>query len=294
MVVGLAVAVGSSPAFAVETPPAPAPASGDLIAVSLVGGRTYTAALDARTDSVQLWLRFETDGAEILRPIRWDRVAWAEVAGQKIPGEELHGLVEQIRQEIPALPVAPAVTSNIVLIGAPDVDRAPESRAARPSNQAADTRRVVSLAIDAGAARWDENVDTDGLLVHVYPLDANGAIVPVRGTLNVDLTVERLDQYRLTQPFADGGHWEEAVHTADFGPTGAVYRLRFQSLNPEFNHWVGATAAVHATLAIPGQGTFEATADMACIRPFSTVRNHLEQMTNHRYFPNERTDDGRH
>jgi hypothetical protein len=61
--------------------------------------------------------------------------------------------------------------------------------------------------------------------------------------------------------------------------------------------WRGA---VHACLAVSGQGTFEATDDMAIIRPWSTVREHLQQVTRHgyfpgyRYFPDERTDDGRH
>jgi hypothetical protein len=82
---------------------------------------------------------------------------------------------------------------------------------------------------------------------------------------------------------------------------GASYRLRFYpGFHPEFEHWMAWRGAVHACLAVPGQGTFEATDDMAIIRPWSTVREHLQQVTRqgyfpgYRYFPNERTDDGRH
>ena len=277
-----------------EPPPPPAAASNVVITVHLASGRTFTAALDARTDATQLWLRFEREGAELLRPIRWDRVESADLTGWSLPGEQLQRLVAELRREIPAQPTAPPARTEIVLIGPPEAGPPPVSPVAKTSGQAEETRRVVSLYIDAGAGRWDENVDTDGIVVHVYPLDANGAVVPVRGTLNVDLTAERFDKYRVTQPFLDAGHWADAVHPADFGPMGAVYRFRFQSLNPEFNHWLGDLAAVHATLAIPGQGAFEATADMTYIRPFSAVRNRLEQFTGHRYFPNERTDDGRH
>ena len=70
-------------------PPAPLPSEG-TISVRLASGRTFTAALDARTDATQLWLRFQQAGAEVLRPIEWDRVASAEVAGQKLSGDELH------------------------------------------------------------------------------------------------------------------------------------------------------------------------------------------------------------
>ena len=158
---------------------------------------------------------------------------------------------------------------------------------------------MVSLAIDATVGRWDENVDPDGLVVHVYPLDADGAIVPVHGTLNADLKVEQRSIDLLHQPFVDAGHWTEAVHAADFGPRGAVYRLRFQHIDPEFEDGVRSPGLVHACLAVPGQGTFEASTYLSSIRPFNPVRNQLQALTRHgyfngyRYFSNERTDDGR-
>ena len=148
-------------------------------------------------------------------------------------------------------------------------------------------------------------------MVRVYPLDADGAVVPVRGTLTVDLwaevTPERSGWDWRQEPFQNAGHWTEVVRPADFGGhrrgavvDGASYRLRFYpSFHPEFEHWMAWRGAVHACLAVPGQGTFEATDDMAIIRPWSTVREHLQQVTRHgyfpgyRYFPDERTDDGR-
>ena len=157
---------------------------------------------------------------------------------------------------------------------------------------------MVSLAIDATVGRWDETVDPDGLVVHVYPLDADGAIVPVHGTLNADLKVEQRSIDLLKQPFVDAGHWTEAVHPTDFGPRGAVYRLRFQHIAPEFQDGVRSPGLVHACLAVPGQGTFEASTYLSSIRPFNPVRDQLQALTRHgyfngyRYFSNERTDDG--
>ncbi len=271
------------------------------VSVQLASGRTFTGVLDARTSAAELWLRCAQGGSELLRPIAWERVVSARIAGNQFTGDELHRLIVQVRQEIPADPVAPPAMANIVMIG----QRNSVEPIVTPAQPMSEARRVVSLAIDARAARWDENVEPDGLLVHVYPLDADGAIVPVRGTLNVDLKAERQDQHHLQDPFLDAGHWTESVGAAEFGPSGAVYRLRFQGINPEFmppesNRRVAWRGIVHACLAVPGQGTFEASDDMAVIRPHSSVRDHLEAITRHgdfpgyRYFSNERTDDGRH
>ena len=147
------------------------------------------------------------------------------MAGQRLSGDELHRLVEQLRQEIPAQPAPSTPMARIEMIGSP---RHCGHAVAQTTATPAETRRVVSLAIDATVGRWDENVDPDGLVVHVYPLDADGAIVPVRGTLNVDLKVQQRSIDLLHQPFVDAGQWSQSVHAADFGPRGGVYRLRFQ------------------------------------------------------------------
>jgi hypothetical protein len=97
----------------------------------------------------------------------------------------------------------------------------------------------------------------------------------------------------LPHPFIAAGHWAQEVRPEDFGPAGTVYRLRFQAVHPEFSR-VAPRGAVHACLTVPGQGTFQSTAGTAPIRPFSPVRNQLQQITGQRFFPNERTDDGRH
>jgi hypothetical protein len=259
MAVGLAIPVGSSLLLAAESLPTPAAVSDDMITVHLASGRTFTAALDARTNSTELWLRSDADGVEVLRPIRWDHVASAEVAGRTLSGATLHGLVDEIRRTIPAQPVRAAMKNDIVLAGSPDARRLQDNRNARASEQLAETPRVASLTIEAAVGRWDENVDPDGLVVHVYPLDASGAIVPVRGTLTADLKLERRNINFLHEPFRDAGYWSEVVHPSDFGPRGAVYKLRFQSVHPEFEDQVRAPGMVHACLAVPGQGTFEAS-----------------------------------
>lgn len=327
VLLAIAIFVNLGAALAQESLAEPGASSKAVIAVHLASGRTLTAALNPRTDAALLWLCFERGETEILRPIRWDRVIWAEVAGDRLPGEELQRLIAQLRQEIPAQPVTPPAQNAIVMFGPLDAKPPPTGGATpkesigggtgfQPGNthgqdgratsarrhdslQSASQGRVVSLVIDAHPARWDENVDPDGLLVHVYPLAADGATVPVRGTLSVDLKVQQRSVNMLHEPFVDAGHWAETVQTTDFGPAGAVYRLRYQRIHPEFDDRVMSPGLVHACLSVPGQGTFEASTELTFVRPFSPARDHLQAITRHgyfsgyRYFDNERTDDGR-
>jgi hypothetical protein len=154
--------------------------------------------------------------------------------------------------------------------------------------------RVCWLAIEASVANWDANVEADGLVVRVYPRDATGALVPVRGTLEVELIGRWTGVAKLPQPFERIGHWAQQVRLEDFGPNGAVYRLRFQGVHPEFDLTVASRGAVHARLSVPGEGTFEATASTVRVRPYSAVRDQLQQINAQRFFPQETTGDGRH
>jgi hypothetical protein len=148
-------------------------------------------------------------------------------------------------------------------------------------------------------ARWDANVEIDGLAVRVLPLDEYGAVTPVDGTLEVELIAEPVAWGRPLQfpppdtPPVSLGRWQQAVCVRDFGPSGAVYRLRYQGANPELERRWSNFAAVHVRLSVPGQGVFEATQDGVQIRLVSPTRDQLEQSTGHRWFPQERTGDGR-
>ena len=107
---------------------------------------------------------------------------------------------------------------------------------------------VQWLEIEAGPARWDNYVETDGMLIYIAPKDDYGNVVPVRGTLDVDLIAEHAGVVRLPDPFSRIGHWSQAVRPEDFGPYGAVYRLPFQDVNPEFSNHLGPHGAIHAIL----------------------------------------------
>ena len=91
----------------------------DIVIIHLLSGRTMKANIDARTDTGQLWLRWDSPGAEVLRPIEWDRIAEAEIKGNTISGKDLLGLVDQIRREFPAQPISAPPAKHIVMLGSP-------------------------------------------------------------------------------------------------------------------------------------------------------------------------------
>jgi hypothetical protein len=152
---------------------------------------------------------------------------------------------------------------------------------------------VRHLAIDAEVGPWSDTVEADGLILEIRPLDANGRMTPVHGSLEVDLTGRQMGVSPPPQPFFTLGRWTQEVRPEDFGPGGAVYRLPFQNVQPEFDLGVASRGAVHARLSIAGQGTFDATRSSVRIRPASIVRNDLQRTAGDRFFPQERTRDGR-
>jgi len=262
------------------------------ITVELASGRSFTAALELRDDTEHLWLRWQKGRAVLLRPVRWERIVRAEVAGEALDRDELRRLVERIRADAPFEPEPAAKNAVIVMRG---TSRASGSTPAPPpAPEAPPVPRVRSLAVDAVAANWDGDVEADGLLLHVSPLDAQGRLVPVRGRLEVEL-IGQPDRLVLREgrPFERLGYWTHPLRPEDFGPYEAAVRLPFGRVHPEFDTDVAPLGAAHVRLSVPGQGTFESTASMVRIRPYSAVRDRLQQTTGHRFFPGERTGDGR-
>jgi len=273
------------------------------ITVELASGRSFTADVDPRTDAIRLWLRHSRGTAVILRPIRWQRVVCVKVGEETLSGEEFREVIVQPRELVPRGDEVEVGRSGFIRVhaGPPTDSHAAESPASAGwSGAMAATGggpraaiAVRSLAIDAWVANWDADVEVDGLVVEVHPLGANQAPVPVRGTLGVTLMGWRSATANSKQYSARLGRWSHLVGPTDFGPSGAVYRLPFQSAHPEYNLQWAPYGAVHARLSVPGGGVFEATQSDVRIRPYSAARDYLQQTTGGRFFCLERTGRGR-
>jgi hypothetical protein len=267
--------------------------AGNRIVVEVAGGRKFIGQVDPHTDQTRLWLRRQQGSAVVLRPLAWQRVVRVQIAGAELSGEELLAIVKELRPTASPPAPPPGGMTEIVLSGAVG-PREAVAATNMGSLALSETPRVCSLAIEATTARWNANVEADGLLVRVYPLAAAGGVVPVRGSLEIEWIGRRTDVIQPEASFCRLGHWTVQVSERDFGLDGAVYRLPFQSVHPEFDLAVALYGAVHARLSVPGQGTFEATASMVRGRPASVVRDQLQRATGHRFFPQETTGDGRH
>jgi hypothetical protein len=121
----------------------------------------------------------------------------------------------------------------------------------------------------------------------VQPRDAAGELLPVSGTLVAELFGERSGVVRHPQPFVSLGQWTRTLRPGDFGPRGAMLRLEFQNVHPEFVAELLPRGALHVRLSVPGQGTFEASDAMLRIRPYSSVRDRMQLYTGRRFFPGE-------
>jgi len=273
--------------------PAGAPADalprGKPIHVKLADGRLFSAQFDRRTDQDALWLRWQRGGAYILREIEWHDIASVQIADEQLEPEELRAMVQQVRRDLPpGQPQAVPKTVEIRALWPADQPGATPSEHRVPAaSQQPSPRRVRWLDIEVQAANWDADVETDGLLVHLLPRDQSGRIVPVRGTVHVELWARRWGVVRQAQAYGRIGHWSKRISADDFAGRGALVRLPFQAVRPETVHDLDPRGAVHVRLAVPGQGTFEATDSMVRLRPYSAVRDRMQQDTGRRFFPRE-------
>ncbi|MCS7306239.1 MAG: hypothetical protein NZ602_14170 [Thermoguttaceae bacterium] len=157
----------------------------------------------------------------------------------------------------------------------------------------ASNNRVAYLGLDAWIGQWDADVEADGLVVEITPFDLTGRPVPVQGILEVTLAIPPRGLTTALDQKVHRQRWVQRVRAEDFSSaTGsAQYRLAFCSSqnNPEWNLDLGGYGALTAQLNVPGQGSFSATAGRLRVRPFSPVRDQLQQSTGKRFFPWEHT-----
>ena len=153
-------------------------------------------------------------------------------------------------------------------------------------------RRAAYLGLDAWLGQWDADVEADGLVVEITPCDAAGRPTPVHGMLEVTLVIPPKGAAAAVDQKSHRQRWVQQVRVEDFSAAGsAQYRFAFSSAqnNPEWNLDLAGYGAVTAQLSVPGQGVFSATAGCVRVRPFSPVRDQLQQSTGRRFFPWEYT-----
>ncbi len=258
----------------------------ETVTIELIGGRNFTGLVDPRTSDEQLWLRFYKGKIVIRRPFAWDQLAGAEMKGEALSTQELRGrLVGDQAVTTEPVPAPVAESPQLPPSPEPQAEREITSRVPQPEPLGP----VCSINFEASVANWDQDVENDGLLVYVYPLDCTGNLVPAAGTLEVELVGGGAGNPSLPETFPTLGRWVQVVTPQDLTPRGYAFRLPFQAIHPEFNLQVGPVGLAHARLAVPGMGVFEATTNTISVRPVNPMRDRLQVQQGSRFLPNERT-----
>jgi hypothetical protein len=268
----------------------------DVLTVHAASGRTFAGQVDPRTDEQTLWLRAGKPKAFVVRPIEWRSVVSIEAKGQQHTADEFRRLIAQPDWQWADQVPARGLPKNSVAPSEPvEVNPQPHETATAEiqfSSEPPAIGPVRTLHIDAFAGRWQAGTETSGVVLHVQPLDDWGQLVPVLGTLTVELIGQGYTNGVSGQAFPQLGRWSFVLDPHEFGPNGAVVRLPFQALHPDFRRGtrVNPFGLVHAQLSVAGEGVFAASADFVRIRPYSPLRDGLEQYQPHRrFFAAERT-----
>lgn len=274
----------------------------ETITVQFRDGRPVTGEVDGRTDQQRLWLRIAEGSVALWRSEPWEQVVGAQRGEQWLSAVELRQVADELASELPESFWAPSeerLAEPEAGATADEVTKTDRPAAGRESSASSASRlpppRASSIHIESFVANWNQTVEPDGLIVRVYPLDAQGAVVPVRGTLTVTLTGQRWASGRSPQRgFVPLGTWRHRIEPHDVGRSGAVFKLPFQSRHPEFDLSLAPTGLVHAQLVVAGQGAFEASKPDVHIRPTSLLRDQLQLREGRRYLEFERTGRGGH
>ena len=277
--------------------------AGQNVVVHMASGRTFTAEVSDRTNAERLWLSFRTQSAELLRPIAWSHVASGELDGNIYEGSKLRDILlttpvslhaqsedaaQEPQSEEPEVVPTPPVEGNM----------ADEALDLLFSTAPIANSRVASVQFDAHLANWDGDVEADGLIVHVVPVNSYGHVVPASGHIEVQLHAARRIAFH-EGPHKRGrridrlGRWVKKVTPYCMDANGCWFKLPFQADHPEFNSALGTTGLVHVKLVVPGDGVFETSIDGVRVRPFAPLRDDLEQVEGYRFLATERTGRGK-
>ncbi|MBS0208307.1 MAG: hypothetical protein JSS27_05070 [Planctomycetes bacterium] len=240
-----------------------APVQAETVTVYTRNGHGITGELDSRSDEQTLWLRVERPGITLVRSF-----ARAEI-----------DKVETVPPATGAQPI------RVFKLAGPPLPRPELQSIIAPEP----TLPIASIAVEAIVANWDADVEADGILLTLYAIDRAGQVVPIDGSIDVELIGEGQGSTALLRTFPVLGRWVRQVRAGEFGPQSYQYRFDFQTIPPDFDQRLGMFGLVHARLVAPGHGTFDASTNAVTLRVPNPMRDRLQQYNNQRFFYNERT-----
>lgn len=255
------------------------------VTVETTDGRVITGEVDAETDEQLLWVRQQDEQIMLTTSIEWSKIDAAHDGNSSLPTNGLRELLTKQATEEPFGFLVEQATYEQPRECADCVSKLPATTKRRERSP-----RVRSLEVDAYLVNLDRDVEPDGLEVVIAALDEYGLPVRVNGSLYARLWGERIQPHGSLVQYEDVQRWTQRVRKADFSEEGiASYRLRFRTVNPEFDLGLHADALINVRLGVTGQGNYEASVPVQ-IRKFNPVRDRLQLTRGERFFPNELTE----
>jgi hypothetical protein len=266
--------------------------AGEPVTVELQNGHVVQGEPDEQTDEIRLWLRREVDGVQLASGFPWSQIWQVKSGNQVIPGREFFAVALGAKSAGKTYQELPYATRGAEPVRQTTVEAELPRPVSEQFHRKAVERRVKTLYIEAYLAQWDGDPQTDGLRVFVYPLAADGELVPVNGQIDLFLLgeIERATGVvgNPTMPqFRELERGSQLVKVGDFARGAAMYQLPFRQFHPDFYFDVARQSLLHARLGVPGQGVFMASDANVQMRGFSRIRDELQMKTPQRFFPQE-------
>jgi hypothetical protein len=259
------------------------------LTLKLASGREFTGAIDNQSTDDALVLRTYKGGMTIRRPIRWGAIASATLGDRAVSIEELRTLAKE----------APAFEPADSRLPPPDPQLQEPVASGQLPVAAPQFFPVTTISFDPRFVNWDSDVETDGLVIDLFPQDGEGYLTPVSGSVEVEFFAPQRRVFHHA-PLSGGDtlerveRWTVQINPSDFTKNGVRLRLPFGVNHPEFDSdWFASPyGLVHVRLVAPGHGTFDASQDGLRIRPWAPSRDSLELKGFPRFLPTEAV--GRH
>jgi hypothetical protein len=288
----------------------PAAFAGEPIRLTLASGRQIAGEVSSRSTSERLWLVQRAGGAHISRPVSWENIESAEFRRALLTGAELRRALladhsplsgASYEQEQPGEDQDDPFREDPLPVDelpAPDDSTKTVTPLTRAEFLTITTPPVASMRFDAHLANWDADVEADGLVVQVIPVDAYGQVVPLRGALHVELFgVRRIAfqdaPHKRGRSYGRLGAWTQQLIPEYIHSDGGWFKLPFQAAHPEFDPRIGVRGLVHVKLVVPGAGVYEDSLDGIRLRPYAPLRDSMQRETGRRFFATEATGRGK-
>jgi hypothetical protein len=242
------------------------------VRVILRDEREFIAYVDERSDDELLWLRFSRGMTTLSTGFTWDLVRSVDVGVDRYTAAEFRDS---------AMFFASGQTLHLHRPSSESVPEIGMAASDSPFNRHISVRpRVQSLSITAHVANWDRDADMDGIELQLIPRDTRGEVIPIQGSIKVELLGRSYSPVRGSLPFTLG-KWSQSVPLNAFSNRKEVIcRLPFLSGSFDDNSEFQAMGLLRVQLNVAGQGDFFAESSVR-VRTYNPIRDELLNQGQH-------------